>query len=122
MWALGCVCFELCTFSLPFVAKSVLELALQVMEGDPAWTLWEDKDFSAELRDVTQRLLHKEMEARPTAAVLLAEPFFAEGGRGAQFPSEDAWASLIPAPPDFMSEGDVYLETVALGDDQVQIQ
>lgn len=124
MWALGCICFELCTLNMPFTASSLLELAMQVMQEDPAWTLWADEGFSAELRAIAQRLLHKEMESRPTAAVLLAEPLFAEGGRGAQPPSEDDWGSLIPAEPDFVSslEGDMYLETIATGDEEASTQ
>lgn len=32
MWALGCICFELCSLDLPFAAASLLQLAMQVMD------------------------------------------------------------------------------------------
>eukprot|EP00928_Gymnodinium_smaydae_P017031 TRINITY_DN1647_c0_g1_i1.p1 TRINITY_DN1647_c0_g1~~TRINITY_DN1647_c0_g1_i1.p1 ORF type:complete len:424 (+),score=93.86 TRINITY_DN1647_c0_g1_i1:101-1372(+) len=93
MWALGCVIFELCTLSLPFQARSLLELACQVMETDPAWTVWQE-GYSEELRDVSKRLLAKDAAARPTAQQLLEEALFREGGRGAQDPPDEIWDFL----------------------------
>merc|ERR1712217_631499 len=93
MWALGCIAFELCTLSLPFTAKSLLELACQIMEGDPTWSAWDG--YFEELRDVTRRLLIKDMGGRPMASDLLAEPLFAQGGRATQPPSEEAWAVVL---------------------------
>merc|ERR1719160_816082 len=40
MWALGCVCYELCTLRLPFVCKSLLDLVHLVVETEPNWMLW----------------------------------------------------------------------------------
>lgn len=96
MWALGCIGFELCTLSLPFTARSLLELACQVMEREPTWAIWQG--FSEELREVAQRLLSKDVAGRPTAAQLLAEPLFREGGRAALEPPAEAWAAVAPAP------------------------
>lgn len=92
MWALGCVCYELCTLRMPFPASSLLELAVQVMDSEPRWDAM--SSCSSELSHVTQRLLRKEVSARPTASALLAEPLFAEGGKGATAPYEEAWSSL----------------------------
>lgn len=95
MWALGCIAFELCALQLPFVARSLLELACQVMESEPAWSHWEGKGYSEELFDVTKRLLLKDVVARPSAGDLLSEPFFtAPSGRGSMQPAKEVWASF----------------------------
>jgi len=100
MWALGCICYELCTLRLPFAARSLLELACAVMEGEPDWSIWHGCGFSEELRDVTERLLRKDTAYRPTAADLLVEPLFGEGGRGSQPAPEEAWVCVARAPPE----------------------
>jgi len=92
MWALGCICFELCALKLPFSAKSLLDLVYQVVESDPDWTLW-DPSFSDELRGVTVRMLSKDVAGRPTATEVLAEPLFASG-RGSQPPDDQVWESV----------------------------
>lgn len=89
MWALGCICYELCALRLPFSAKSLLDLVYQVVEADPDWTLW-DPSFSEELRSVALRLLSKDAANRPTATQMLAEPLFATG-RASVPPSEEVW-------------------------------
>jgi len=94
MWALGCICFELCTLRLPFVANSLLELACQVMEAEPHWSIW--VGYSEELRHAAAWLLMKDADARPTAAKLLAEGLFAEDGRGALPPPPEAWSCIRP--------------------------
>lgn len=96
MWALGVVCFELCSLRLPFSAGSLLELACQVIVAEPAWEHW--LATSVELRDVAHRLLTKETGQRPAAADLLSEPFFAEGGIGAQPPPDETWAYINSHP------------------------
>lgn len=98
MWAMGCIVFELCALKLPFLSTSLLDLAMQVLEAEPQWHLWED--FSEELRIVAARLLHKDPEARPNASDLLAEPLFAPGGRGSFPPPEEAWALIGTEPAD----------------------
>jgi len=95
MWALGCIAFELCTLQLPFAARSLLELACQVMESEPVWSHWDGLDYSPEVLEVSTRLLSKDVAVRPSAAELLDEPFFSEGGRGAEPPSEEVWASIM---------------------------
>jgi len=75
MWALGCVLFELCTRAVAFKAASLLDFALQVIQGEPDWSLW--NVAFAELQDVTKRLLQKASERRPTATEFLMEPAIA---------------------------------------------
>jgi len=94
MWAIGCICFELCTLQLPFVAQSLLDLACKIMEQHPAWSLW--MGYTEELRHVAQRLLCKDAAVRPSAIELLSEGLFSEGGLGALEPPEEAWAAVTP--------------------------
>lgn len=93
MWALGCICFELCSLDLPFSAASLLQLAMQVMNSEPAWEKLEGR--SEELIYVNQWLLQKEVMNRPTAKVLLEGPLFAEGGRASFCHSDEEWLSLV---------------------------
>lgn len=94
MWALGCVCFELCTLRLPFIAKSLLDLVQQVVGTEPEWSQW-DRCYSQEVRSVARRCLRKDATGRPTAEEALAEPLFQEG-RGALPPGENVW-NFAPA-------------------------
>lgn len=93
MWALGCICFELCTLNMPFPATSLLQLAVQVMETDPMWSMLDGR--SPEICEVAKWLLSKDVAARPTATQILQVPLFAEGGRAAVGPSSEEWASLV---------------------------
>lgn len=95
LWALGCICFELCALEVPFNAQSLVELACAVVSQDPDWTKLAGR--SPELTEVCRRLLNKEVDERPTAAALLDEPFFAPGGRASLPPSEEDWAKLCHA-------------------------
>lgn len=92
MWAMGCIIYELCTLKLPFMSRSLVDLAMQVLEEDPVWTSW--GDFSEEIRSVCARLLQKDPEARPTSTELLEEPLFAPGGRSWLPPPEEAWSQI----------------------------
>jgi len=96
MWALGCICFELCTLHLPFVSQSLLDLACKIMEQHPAWSLW--MGYTEELQHVAQRLLCKDGTIRPSAIQLLSEGLFSEGGLGSLEPPEEAWAAVAPVP------------------------
>eukprot|EP00490_Sorites_sp_Unknown_P026191 CAMPEP_0114643902 /NCGR_PEP_ID=MMETSP0191-20121206/3663_1 /TAXON_ID=126664 /ORGANISM="Sorites sp." /LENGTH=341 /DNA_ID=CAMNT_0001856291 /DNA_START=263 /DNA_END=1288 /DNA_ORIENTATION=+ len=93
MWALGCICFELCSLDLPFAAASLLQLAMKVMDSEPAWDKLEGR--SDELINVNRWLLQKEVMNRPTASSLLQGPLFVEGGRASIGPSEEEWLSLV---------------------------
>lgn len=93
MWALGCICFELCSLDLPFAAASLLQLAMQVMDSEPAWEKLEGR--SEELINANRWLLQKEVTNRPTASCLLQGPLFVAGGRASLGPSEEEWLSLV---------------------------
>lgn len=93
MWALGCVCYELCTLHLPFVSKSLLELVHLVVETEPDWSRWHT-DYSTDVREIALRLLSKDAMNRPTADEILAEPLFQAGGRGFSMPSEEVWSAV----------------------------
>lgn len=92
MWALGCICFELCSLDLPFAAASLLQLAMQVMDSEPAWDKLEGR--SEQLIYVNHWLLQKDVKNRPTASRVLEESLFAEGGAADVGPSEEEWLSL----------------------------
>eukprot|EP00929_Paragymnodinium_shiwhaense_P003080 TRINITY_DN103489_c0_g1_i1.p1 TRINITY_DN103489_c0_g1~~TRINITY_DN103489_c0_g1_i1.p1 ORF type:complete len:454 (-),score=75.82 TRINITY_DN103489_c0_g1_i1:319-1680(-) len=94
MWALGCICYELCCLSLPFMASSLLDLVFQVVETEPDWAKWTG-GHSEDLREVTSRLLAKDINMRPSADDVLREPLF-NGGRGAMDPAEQDWAVVAP--------------------------
>lgn len=93
MWALGCICFELCSLDLPFAAASLLQLAMQVMDSEPAWEKLEGR--SEELINANRWLLQKEVTNRPTASCLLQGTLFVAGGRASLGPSEEEWLSLV---------------------------
>jgi serine/threonine protein kinase len=117
MWALGCIMFELCTLSLPWRATSLVDLATQVMEKEPEWHLWADKGFSEELRDVTRRLLEKEVSRRPTSVALIEEPLFvAPTGRAAQPVPEEAWIGVTPGVPEEQVSPDKRFSQTQLSD------
>lgn len=108
VWAFGCICYELCTLHLPFVAKSLLDLVYTVVEANPDWSLW-DRTFSDELKQVAQSALSKDAANRPTATQMLALPLFAPGGRGSMPPADDIWES-VPDGTDFDSSLSQILE------------
>jgi len=99
MWALGCICFELCALTLPFPAHSLLDLVFQVTEADPKWSLL--SGHSEEIQDVVRRLLCKEAAFRPTASDVLMEPFCSKFARGGLMVLEELWMF-----PDVRSFGD----------------
>lgn len=92
MWALGVICFELSALRLPFASQSLLELACQIMDGEPEWSAW--LGASEEFRLIAQRLLSKEADLRPSAAELFSQPFYSDGGTGARIPQDHLWACI----------------------------
>lgn len=87
IWALGCICFELSSLSMPFIASSLLQLAMQIMDSEPAWELMEGR--SEALCNICKWLLNKDAAQRPTAKRILENDVFA-----GPCPSEEEWASL----------------------------
>lgn len=94
IWALGCTSFLLCALKLPFVARSLVELALKVIEEQPKWQCLEQSGFSIEMQDLVQSLLQKDAAERPTSASLINTEIFAMASGEVQ-PSDDDW-SLLP--------------------------
>jgi len=90
MWALGCVCYELCTLRLPFVTKSLLDLVHLVVQTEPDWAVWEHS-YCQDVRQLAPRLLQKDAAGRPTAPDLLSEPLFASG---LPTPGAEVWNAI----------------------------
>lgn len=71
VWALGCVLYEMCTFSVPFEARTMEELRYKVMRGryQPIPSC-----YSSELHQMIAVLLQIEPQNRPTIKALLESP------------------------------------------------
>lgn len=70
IWSLGCVLYELCTFTKPFWAESFAGLALKILNHRPE-TLPEA--YSNEMKRLVFWLLEKKPENRPSARELLSD-------------------------------------------------
>mmetsp|Transcript_32567 Transcript_32567/g.107403 ORF Transcript_32567/g.107403 Transcript_32567/m.107403 type:complete len:366 (-) Transcript_32567:73-1170(-) len=90
MWAVGCICYELCTLEMPFQAANLIQLFAQVTDMEPDWEHW--RGFSEELRSVAWRLLQKNASKRPTAQGVLDEALFSNG----EETPEELWAQVTP--------------------------
>eukprot|EP00873_Tetraselmis_striata_P034976 jgi/Tetstr1/455240/TSEL_042087.t1 len=69
IWALGCVLYELCTYKVPFEARTVQELQLQVARGRFAPI---SAKYSPELAKVVYSLLAKDPSQRPNIEQILS--------------------------------------------------
>lgn len=71
VWALGCVLFEMCTFTVPFEARSMEELRFKVMKGKfpsiPAV-------YSSDMQKMVKWLLISEPSQRPDINAVLSHP------------------------------------------------
>jgi serine/threonine protein kinase len=72
IWALGATLFELLTAQVPFEAESLLELALQVAQGDPRRLRPLRPEVSPELEAVVMRCLEKDRDKRYLSTQALA--------------------------------------------------
>ncbi|GAQ78227.1 Serine/threonine protein kinase [Klebsormidium nitens] len=71
IWALGCVLFEMCTFNVPFEARSMSELRYKVIRGTyPAIPA----EYSKELAHMVKTLLNIDQATRPSAEQVLGMP------------------------------------------------
>mmetsp|Transcript_9222 Transcript_9222/g.30430 ORF Transcript_9222/g.30430 Transcript_9222/m.30430 type:complete len:490 (-) Transcript_9222:179-1648(-) len=71
LWALGCVLYEMCTFNVPFEARSMDELRYKVLRGkyNPIPSC-----YSSDLQQMVRALLNPEPNLRPTLETLLSSP------------------------------------------------
>ena len=71
VWALGCVLFEMCTFSVPFEARSMEELRFKVMKGKfPALPAV----YSSDMQKMVRWLMIAEPSQRPDIDAVLDHP------------------------------------------------
>ncbi|MCL2449355.1 MAG: protein kinase [Polyangiaceae bacterium] len=78
IWALGATLYELVTGRVPFQAKSIFELGLQIVESEPPKPRTIRAEIAAELETIILRCLEKDPERRYSSAQLLGsalEPF-----------------------------------------------
>merc|ERR1719460_990137 len=68
IWALGCILYELAALRVPFDASSLQSLVQKITRG-PAPVL--PSAYSAELRQLSNDLLHREQSQRPAAPEIL---------------------------------------------------
>ena len=87
MWSMGCVLYEMATFKHAFDAQNLNMLCLKIMKGQ--FTPLGPR-FSAELRDLVNRMLSKDPKRRPSVNEILATPFIKK--RIQTFLSEDLQA------------------------------
>lgn len=71
VWALGCVLYEMCTGKHPFTAPNQAALILRIVKGTYAPLSFE---FSANLREIIDLCLEKDLKKRPTVQSLLLKP------------------------------------------------
>lgn len=69
VWALGCILYEMCTFTVPFEARSMSELRYKILRGryPPI-----SRQYSLDLTNMVGRLLDMTPEGRPTVKAILS--------------------------------------------------
>lgn len=78
IWSFGITCIELAKGRAPHSDLNAMKVVMKIMSSPPP-SLDENEDkkkFSTKFRSMTRRCLSKQPEERPTAAVLLKDPFF----------------------------------------------
>ncbi|KAL1512171.1 hypothetical protein AB1Y20_005437 [Prymnesium parvum] len=68
VWALGCLTYELCSLSPPFVAANQMALARKITSSTPAPLA---AHFSMELQFLVMKMLEKDVSKRPSASQIL---------------------------------------------------
>lgn len=97
IWALGCLLYEMATFSVPFEARSMNELRYKVLKGTfPAVP----GTYSKELANMVRDCLDQTPERRPTVERMLASPIITSkmhllSGEARQAPPSTAGSVLI---------------------------
>ncbi|XP_068116065.1 serine/threonine-protein kinase Nek11-like isoform X2 [Hyperolius riggenbachi] len=78
IWSLGCILYEICTFSSAFVCPTWIRLVSMIV-NDPSPDL--PPRYTAQLNDLLQRMLTKEPELRPSAREILNFPYVVDTGK-----------------------------------------
>lgn len=78
IWSLGCILYEMCSFTRAFDCPRWVKLISMIVNG-PSPTL--PSRYSAALNDILQRMLRKDPELRPSAKEILQFPYVTHRGQ-----------------------------------------
>ena len=71
VWALGCIIYELCTFSYPFIANSQPALFQKILYDKPKPI----QNYSKELTNLITKMFNKNSKKRPNCLDILSDPY-----------------------------------------------
>ena len=89
VWAVGCLIYELCMLSPPFLANDMNGLAAKIKTTSAPRV---SKHYSEDLANLVALLLHKDPRARPSCDQILAAPAVQARLALVQAEPEDEWA------------------------------
>lgn len=72
IWSMGCVLYELCTFTKPFESSNILALARKICQDD--YPPLPDR-YSDNLKNLVRKLLSKDPKQRPSCGRIFKMPF-----------------------------------------------
>lgn len=75
IWALGCVMYEILSFSLPFSGTTFPEIMKRIVTDKPIDL---SKSYSEDLRNICASMLYKNPKKRPSAAQLIQSNYIQE--------------------------------------------
>ncbi|XP_075138058.1 serine/threonine-protein kinase Nek11-like [Leptodactylus fuscus] len=78
IWSLGCILYEMCSFTRAFDCPRWIKLVSMIV-NDPSPIL--SSKYSAALNDILQRMLMKDPELRPSAKEILQFPYVIHRGQ-----------------------------------------
>ncbi|XP_075693245.1 serine/threonine-protein kinase Nek11-like [Rhinoderma darwinii] len=78
IWSLGCILYEICSFTCAFDCPRWIKLISMIVNG-PSPTL--PPKYTADLNDILQRMLRKDPELRPSAKDVLQFPYVTHRGQ-----------------------------------------
>ncbi|XP_071973532.1 serine/threonine-protein kinase Nek11-like isoform X2 [Engystomops pustulosus] len=78
IWSLGCILYEMCSFTRAFHCPRWIKLVSMIVNG-PSPTL--PSIYSTALNDILQRMLRKDPELRPSAKEILQFPYVTHRGQ-----------------------------------------
>ena len=71
VWALGCIIYELCTYSYPFIANSQPALFQKILYDKPKPI----QNYSKELTNLITKMFNKNSKKRPNCLDILSDPY-----------------------------------------------